>query len=73
MNPLNLFAKGRFALYLAGAAAGFMALSGYATFDPETWLLDIHPFNLKEFVLTAATTGGNAVAAVAVYTGLKSR
>lgn len=63
----------RFIIYLAGLGAGFLALSGYATFDTETWMLDIHPFNLKEFVLTGATTAGNALAAVAVWRGWKSK
>lgn len=53
--------------YLAGFAAGILALSGYATFDPATWVLDIHPFNLRDFVLTGVTTAGNALAAIAVW------
>ena len=59
----------RFLVYIAGLAAGALALSGYATFDPQTWMLDIAPFNLREFVLTGVTTAGNALAAVAVWRG----
>ena len=59
----------RLALYLAGIAAGGLALAGYADFDSATWTLDIKPFNLREFLLTGATTGGNALAALAVWRG----
>ena len=55
--------------YIAGLAAGALALSGYATFDAETWTLDILPFNLREFLLTGTTTAGNALAALAVWRG----
>lgn len=61
------FTKGRGLIYIAGLVAGVMALSGYADFDPQTWVLDIHLFNIKEFVLTGATTAGNALAALAVW------
>ncbi len=54
-------------LYLIGILAGGMALAGYATFDPQTWMLDIQPFNLREFVLTGAATSGNVLAALAVW------
>ena len=56
-------------IYVAGLGAGLLALAGYADFDPETWVIDIHPFNLKEFFLTGATTAGNALAALAVWRG----
>lgn len=59
--------KSRGLLYVIAAGAGFLALAGYADFDPQTWVIDIHPFNLKEFVLTSATTAGNALAALAVW------
>lgn len=61
--------KGRGLLYIAGLGAGILALAGYADFDSATWMLDIHPFNLREFVLTGVTTGGNALAAIAVWRG----
>ncbi len=61
--------KGRGLLYIAGLAAGALALAGYADFDAATWTLDIHPFNLKEFLLTGMTTAGNALAAIAVWRG----
>ena len=60
---------GRLALYLAGLAAGGLVMSGLATFDPATWELDILPFNVKDFALTAITMAGNALAAVAVWRG----
>lgn len=60
---------GRGLYYILGLIAGGFALAGYATFDPETWMLDISPFDLREFVLTATTTGGNALAALAVWRG----
>lgn len=60
---------GRLTFYLIGLVAGGLALSGYASFDPETWMLDIHPFNLREAVLTATTTAGNGLAALAVWRG----
>lgn len=60
---------GRFALYLLGLGAGGLALSGYAEFDPATWVLDIHPFNLREFALTGAATAGNGLAALAAFRG----
>ena len=57
----------RFLIYLAGLAAGGLALSGYATFDAQTWMLDIAPFNLREFILTSVTTAGNGLAALALW------
>ena len=59
----------RLVLYLAGLGAGALALAGYADFDSATWTLDIHPFNLREFLLTGATTAGNIVASLAVWRG----
>ena len=59
--------KSRGLFYLLALGAGGLALSGYADFDPQTWVLDIHPFNLKEFVLTGMTTAGNALAGLAVW------
>lgn len=58
---------GRFVIYLAGLAAGGLAMAGYADFDSATWELDIRPFNLKEFLLTSGTTFGNAMAMLAVW------
>ena len=63
----------RFGIYIAGLAAGGMALAGYASFDPQTWVLDIAPFNLREFVLTATATVGNCLAAVAVVSGWRKK
>ena len=60
---------GRGLYYLLALGAGGLALAGYATFDPETWMLDISPFDVREFVLTATATGGNALAALAVWRG----
>lgn len=60
---------GRFALYVIGLAAGGLALAGYADFDPETWMLDVHPFDLREFILTGAATVGNGLAALAAWKG----
>lgn len=54
-------------IYLTGLAAGVLELSGYASFDPETWVLDIAPFNLREFLLTGVTTAGNGLAALALW------
>lgn len=65
MNPTPF----RGLIYIAGLIAGGLALAGYADFDPETWMLDIKPFNLREFLLTGVTTAGNALAAVAVWRG----
>jgi len=59
----------RFGIYIAGLAAGALALAGYADFDSQTWVLDIAPFNLREFVLTATATVGNGLAAIAVARG----
>jgi hypothetical protein len=61
--------KGRGLIYIAGLIAGALALAGYADFDPATWMIDIHPFNLREFLLTGTTTAGNLLAAVAVFRG----
>lgn len=61
-----MWTNSRLALYVVGLCCGALALSGYATFDSETWLLDIKPFNVREFALTVGTTGGNALAAIAV-------
>lgn len=64
-----MWTNSRFLLYVVGLLCGGLALSGYATFDPETWMLDISPFDVREFVLTLGTTGGNALAALAVWRG----
>lgn len=59
----------RFGVYIVGLFAGVLALAGYADFDPVTWQLDIHPFDVREFTLTGAATIGNALAALAVVRG----
>lgn len=61
MTPMRAF------LYVLGLAAGGLSLAGYASFDPETWTLDIAPFNLREAALTAVQTIGNGLAALAVW------
>lgn len=66
-NQIDARSKLRWLIYISGLAAGGLALAGYADFDPQTWMIDIRPFNLREFVLTGATTAGNALAAVAVW------
>ena len=63
----------RFAIYIAAAAAGGLAIAGYADYDPATWALDIHPFDVREFVLTCAATVGNSLAAVAAWRGWKGK
>jgi hypothetical protein len=65
--------KSRGLAYIIGAGCGLLALSGYADFDSATWTLDIHPFNVKEFFLTAGTTAGNALAGLAVWRGWGSK
>jgi hypothetical protein len=69
MEPATPLTKGRGWAYLLAAGAGILALTGYADFDAETWMIDIHPFNLKEFFLTAGTTAGNVLAWLAVWLG----
>lgn len=68
-----MWASGRLLIYSAGLLAGGAALMGYADFDPETWMLDIKPFKLDEFMLTAGTTAGNALAVLAVWSGWRGR
>jgi len=63
----------RFGIYIVALLAGGLALAGYAEFNPETWVLDISPFDVREFTLTAATTVGNALAAVAAWRGWARR
>jgi len=63
----------RFLLYLLGLGAGGLALAGYASFDPETWMLDVHPFDLREFALTSVATVGNGLAALAWVKGWKRK
>jgi len=63
----------RFGIYIVALLAGGLALAGYAEFNPETWVLDISPFDVREFTLTAATTIGNALAAVAAWRGWARR
>ena len=59
----------RFGIYIVGLVAGGLALAGYAEFDAQTWVLDIAPFNLREFALTGAATFGNGLAAIALVRG----
>jgi hypothetical protein len=45
-----MWSQARLAVYITGAlgaAATLLALFGWATFDKETWLLDIHPFDVR--------------------------
>ena len=63
----------RFGIYIVALLAGGLALAGYAEFNPETWMLDISPFDVREFTLTAATMIGNALAAVAAWRGWARR
>ncbi len=69
MKPVTAGRFGRGAIYIAGLVCGGLALAGLADFDPQTWELDIHPFNVKEALLTGVTTVGNALAALAVFRG----
>lgn len=64
-----MWATSRWLLYIAAIAAGGLELSGYATFDAENLMLDIHPFNVQEFVITLGQTAANVMAAVAVWSG----
>jgi hypothetical protein len=65
--------QGRFLIYILGLGASGLAMSGYADFDPATWTLDIHPFNLREFALTGAAAVGNGLAAVASVRGWRRK
>lgn len=66
---MNGFSFSRLAFYLVGLGAGALALAGYADFDSATWMFDIKPFNLREFLLMGVTTAGNVLAALAVWRG----
>lgn len=66
---MNKATLSRGLIYIAGIGAGGLALAGLADFDPATFELDIHPFNVREAVLTAITTGGNILAGIAVWRG----
>ncbi|MDQ2067639.1 hypothetical protein Q9295_14775 [Xinfangfangia sp. CPCC 101601] len=59
--------------YLASLLAGGLALAGLADFDPASGMLDIRPFDLREFSLTLLATIGNALAALAVWKGWGGR
>ena len=61
--------KYRGAFYIAGLAAGFLALAGYADFDSVTGAFDLHPINLYDVMTTGLQTAGNALAALAVWKG----
>ena len=68
-----MLGNSRLGIYIGALLAGALALAGYAEFNPETWMLDISPFDVREFTLTAATTVGNALAAVAAWRGWARR
>lgn len=61
MTPMRAF------LYVLGLIAGGLSLAGYASFDADTWVIDIAPFNLREAALTAVQTVGNGLAFLAVW------
>ncbi|MDZ7824681.1 MAG: hypothetical protein U5K75_12065 [Ahrensia sp.] len=61
--------QARFLIYVMGLIAGGLTMSGYATFDPETLVLDIEPFNVEEFVLVGVGVVSNFTAALAVFFG----
>ena len=61
--------KSRGLLYIAGLAAGALALAGYADFDSATGAFDLHPINLYDVMTTGLQTAGNALAALAVWKG----
>ena len=63
----------RFGIYIAGFLAGGLALAGYADFDPATWSLDIHPFDVRDLVLTSAAMIGNTLAAFAAWRGWRGK
>lgn len=72
-EKLNAPSKGRGLFYVIAAGAGILALTGYADFDVQgcflqgNCVLDIKPFDVKEFALTCVTTGGNLLAGLAVW------
>ena len=63
----------RFGVYIGALLAGGLAMAGLGSFDPETWIFDLHPFNVREAVLTGAMMVGNALAAVAAWRGWRGK
>jgi hypothetical protein len=63
----------RFGVYIGALIAGSIALAGYGSFDPDTWIFDLHPFNVQDAVLTGAAMIGNGLAAVAAWRGWRGK
>lgn len=70
MNAASLTRLVIYALgILGGLGATYAASQGWATFDPATGALDIKPFNLNALIATIVATGGNLLAAIALWRG----
>jgi hypothetical protein len=63
----------RFGIYIGALLAGIIAMAGYGSFDPETWIFDLHPFNVRDAVLTLTAMVGNGLAAVAAWRGWRGK
>ena len=61
--------QARFFIYAIGLGGSALALSGFGSFDTETWIFDLYPFDLKEAGGAVISAGANFMAMIAVVRG----
>jgi hypothetical protein len=67
-----MWSQARLTLYIIaafGMAGSLIALLGFGTFDKETWMLDIHPIDVRWLGGQVAGVIAPVVAAVALKLG----
>lgn len=67
-----MWTQARLALYITaafGGAATLIALMGFGTYNKATWMLDLHPFDVRWLAGQVAMFVAPVVASVAVKFG----
>lgn len=59
--------------FLCGLAAAWAAAQGFATYDPDTGMFDLKPFNVNVVAVTLVSAAGNLLGGIAWVKGWKRK